>query len=114
VRHHRRRRRRRRGLRRAGTTPSRGLGNDAIRGDTGDDSLDGGPGRDTIVATAATTHLRRHATTSSSVRGDDVMISSDDSEVDKVNGGDDFDDCLFGAATRSTTANTEPTGTNGI
>jgi len=29
--------------------------------------------------------------------GDDVMISSDDGEVDKVNGGDDFDDCLFGA-----------------
>ncbi|MDQ1568416.1 MAG: hypothetical protein QOF96_3296, partial [Actinomycetota bacterium] len=29
--------------------------------------------------------------------GDDVMISSDDNSVDKVNGGDDFDDCLFGA-----------------
>ena len=28
---------------------------------------------------------------------DDVMISSDDDSVDKVNGGDDFDDCLFGA-----------------
>jgi hypothetical protein len=24
------------------------------------------------------------------------MISSDDTSVDKVNGGDDFDDCLFG------------------
>ena len=28
---------------------------------------------------------------------DDVMISADDEEVDKVNGGDDFDDCLFSA-----------------
>ena len=29
--------------------------------------------------------------------GDDVMISGDDDSIDKVNGGDDFDDCLFWA-----------------
>ena len=29
--------------------------------------------------------------------GDDVMISADDDELDKVNAGDDFDVCLFSA-----------------
>ena len=29
--------------------------------------------------------------------GDDVMISADDDSLDTVDGGDDFDDCLFSA-----------------
>ena len=28
--------------------------------------------------------------------GEDVMISADDDQFDKVDGGDDFDVCLFG------------------
>jgi len=29
--------------------------------------------------------------------GDDVMISGDDDSIDKVDGGYDMDDCIFGA-----------------
>src|SRR5882762_9299389 len=84
----------------AGTdTVSGGPGDDAIRGDTGDDSLDGGSGRDTIVGDGGNDTVSGGTGNDFLVggSGDDVMISSDDAEVDKVNGGDDFDDCLFGA-----------------
>ena len=54
---------------------------DTIVGDGGNDTVSGGTGNDFLVGGS----------------GDDVMISSDDDSVDKVNGGDDFDDCLFGA-----------------
>ena len=29
--------------------------------------------------------------------GDDIVISSDDKEIDKLDGGDGFDDCLISA-----------------
>jgi hypothetical protein len=76
-----------------------GEGNDAVRGDTGDDSLDGGPGRDTLVGDGGDDTVSGGTGNDFLVggSGDDVMISSDDAEVDKVNGGDDFDDCLFSA-----------------
>ena len=74
-------------------------GNDAIRGDTGDDDLDGGSGRDTVVGDGGNDTVAGGTGNDFLVggSGDDVMISADDSEVDKVNGGDDFDDCLFSA-----------------
>jgi Ca2+-binding RTX toxin-like protein len=93
-----------------------GDGDDAIRGDTGDDDLDGGDGVDTIVGdggndTVAGGHDGPDFLVGGS--GDDVMISSDDhfvddphegepgagrpNHIDKVNAGDDFDVCLFGA-----------------
>ena len=91
-----------------------GDGNDAIRGDTGDDDLDGGAGRDTVVGDGGNDTVAGGPGNDFLVggSGDDVMISADDgtvidddrdvapgnpNEVDKVNGGDDFDDCLFGA-----------------
>src|SRR5258707_395660 len=76
-----------------------GSGDDAVRGDTGDDSLDGGSGRDTIVGDGGNDTVSGGEGNDFLVggSGDDVMISSDDDSVDKVNGGDDFDDCLFGA-----------------
>jgi Ca2+-binding RTX toxin-like protein len=90
-----------------------GDGDDAIRGDTGDDDLDGGAGRDTVVGDGGNDTVAGGPGNDYLVggSGDDVMISSDDSfgnreegvepgnpnAVDKVNGGDDFDDCLFGA-----------------
>jgi len=76
-----------------------GTGQDAIRGDTGDDTLDGGPGRDTVVGDGGNDTVAGGTGNDFLVggSGDDVMISSDDNEVDKVNGGDDFDDCLFSA-----------------
>jgi Ca2+-binding RTX toxin-like protein len=88
-------------------------GDDAIRGDTGDDSLDGGAGRDTVVGDGGNDTVAGGPGNDYLVggSGDDVMISVDDAPgdreegvepgslnaVDKVNGGDDFDDCLFGA-----------------
>ena len=76
-----------------------GTGDDAIRGDTGDDDLDGGPGRDTVVGDGGNDTVSGGTGNDFLVggSGDDVMISADDNEVDKVNGGDDFDDCLFSA-----------------
>ena len=94
-----------------------GAGNDAIRGDTGDDDLDGGPGNDTVVGDGGNDTVAGGGTTTGfdflvGGSGDDVMISSDDgvgsarkdnneprgaNVVDKVNGGDDFDVCFFGA-----------------
>jgi len=76
-----------------------GPGDDAIRGDTGDDDLDGNDGRDTVVGdlgndTVAGGHNRDFLVGGP---GDDVMISSDDDSVDKVDGGEDLDDCLFSA-----------------
>jgi len=90
-------------------------GSDAIRGDTGDDDLDGGAGRDTVVGDGGNDTVAGGPGNDYLVggSGDDVMISADDgtafdgwddtevgpgnpNEVDKVNGGDDFDDCLFG------------------
>ena len=41
-----------------------------VSGDTGNDFVSGGP-------------------------GDDTVISSDDKEIDKLDGGDGFDDCLI-------------------
>jgi Ca2+-binding RTX toxin-like protein len=88
-------------------------GDDAIRGDTGDDDLDGGAGRDTVVGDGGNDTVAGGPGNDFLVggSGDDVMISVDDapgdreegvqpgnpSSVDKVNGGDDFDDCLFSA-----------------
>ena len=74
-------------------------GGDAIRGDTGDDDLDGGPDRDTVVGDGGNDTVAGGTGNDFLVggSGDDVMISADDEEVDKVNGGDDFDDCLFSA-----------------
>ena len=75
-------------------------GNDAIRGDTGDDDLDGGPGRDTIVGDGGNDTVAGGDDGPDFLvggSGDDVMISVDDDVVDKVNAGDDFDVCLFGA-----------------
>jgi Ca2+-binding RTX toxin-like protein len=92
-----------------------GDGDDAIRGDTGDDDLDGGDGRDTIVGDGGNDTVaggRDGPDFLVGGTGDDVMISSDDgfgadrdddddergaNVVDKVNAGDDFDVCLFGA-----------------
>jgi Ca2+-binding RTX toxin-like protein len=76
-----------------------GDGMDAIRGDTGDDDLDGGPEKDTLVGDGGNDTVAGGTGGDFLVggSGDDVMISVDDEEVDKVNGGDDFDDCLFGA-----------------
>src|SRR5438128_10103940 len=76
-----------------------GTGQDAIRGHTGDRDLDGGPGRDTVVGDGGNDTVAGGTRNDFLVggSGDDVMISSDDNEVDKVNGGDDFDDCLFSA-----------------
>jgi len=76
-----------------------GSGNDAIRGDTGDDNLDGGPGMDTVVGDGGNDTVAGGTGHDFLVggSGDDVMISADDNEVDKVNGGDDFDVCLFSA-----------------
>ena len=78
---------------------SGGDGGDAIRGDTGDDSLDGGAGKDTVVGDGGNDTVSGGTGGDFLVggSGDDVMISADDEEVDKVNGGDDFDDCLFSA-----------------
>jgi Ca2+-binding RTX toxin-like protein len=89
-------------------------GDDAIRGDTGDDDLDGGPGRDTVVGDGGNDTVAGGPDGTDFLlggSGDDVMISVDDNPgdreegvepgnpnvVDKVNGGDDFDVCLFGA-----------------
>ena len=78
---------------------SGGVGDDAIRGDTGDDDLDGGNGVDTVVGDGGNDTVAGGTGNDFLVggSGDDVMISADDNEVDKVNGGDDFDDCLFSA-----------------
>ena len=92
-----------------------GKGDDAIRGDTGDDDLDGGPGRDTIVGDGGNDTVAGGPDGPDFLvggTGDDVMISADDEHydrdyddapdrgenvIDKVNAGDDFDVCLFGA-----------------
>jgi Ca2+-binding RTX toxin-like protein len=96
-----------------------GDGDDAIRGDTGDDDLDGGEGRDTVVGDGGNDTVAGGPDGTDFLlggSGDDVMISADDNVgdhdhdrehdksgfgrpnvVDKVNGGDDFDVCLFGA-----------------
>jgi Ca2+-binding RTX toxin-like protein len=92
-----------------------GDGADAIRGDTGDDDLDGGAGRDTVVGDGGNDTVAGGPDGVDFLvggSGDDVMISADDgvgsarednedprgaNVVDKVNGGDDFDVCLFGA-----------------
>jgi Ca2+-binding RTX toxin-like protein len=91
-----------------------GKGDDAIRGDTGDDDLDGGSGRDTVVGDGGNDTVAGGPDGTDFLlggSGDDVMISADDevgdwdhhefergeNVVDKVNGGDDFDVCLFGA-----------------
>jgi Ca2+-binding RTX toxin-like protein len=94
-----------------------GDGDDAIRGDTGDDDLDGGAGRDTVVGDGGNDTIAGGPDGTDFLvggSGDDVMISADDfvgthdhddddsgfgrpNVVDKVNGGDDFDVCLFGA-----------------
>ena len=76
-----------------------GRGDDAVRGDTGDDDLDGGPGNDTLVGDGGNDTVAGGSGPDFLVggSGDDVMISADDDSVDKVNGGDDFDDCLFSA-----------------
>ncbi len=78
---------------------SGGTGDDAIRGDTGDDDLDGGPGRDTVVGDGGNDTVAGGNGPDFLVggSGDDVMIGSDDNTVDKINGGDDFDDCMFSA-----------------
>jgi len=76
-----------------------GRGDDAIRGDTGDDDLDGGSGHDTLVGDGGNDTVAGGRGEDFLVggSGDDVMISADDDSIDKVNGGDDFDDCLFSA-----------------
>jgi Ca2+-binding RTX toxin-like protein len=91
-----------------------GDGDDAIRGDTGDDDLDGGDGRDTVVGDGGNDTVAGGDDGVDFLvggSGDDVMISADDDEpewddheldrgdnvIDKVNAGDDFDVCLFGA-----------------
>ncbi len=76
-----------------------GRGDDAVRGDTGDDDLDGGPGNDTLVGDGGNDTVAGGNGPDFLVggSGDDVMISADDDSVDKVNAGDDFDDCLFSA-----------------
>ena len=77
-----------------------GDGNDAIRGDTGDDDLDGGGGNDTVVGDGGNDTVAGGPGGTDFLlggSGDDVMISADDDVVDKVNAGDDFDVCLFGA-----------------
>ena len=69
---------------------------DTIIGSDGDDTIEG---RDTVVSdlgndTVAGGHNRDFLVGGP---GDDVMISSDDDSVDKVDGGEDLDDCLFSA-----------------
>ena len=74
-----------------------GSGDDAIRGDTGDDDLDGNSGFDTVVGDGGNDTVaggRGHDFLVGG-SGDDVMISGDDHSDDKVNGGDDIDDCIF-------------------
>ena len=77
-----------------------GDGMDAIRGDTGDDDLDGGDDRDTVVGDGGNDTIAGGEGAPDFLvggTGDDVMISADDDLIDKVNAGDDFDVCLFGA-----------------
>jgi Ca2+-binding RTX toxin-like protein len=91
-----------------------GDGHDVVRGDTGDDDLDGGSGTDTVVGDGGNDTIAGGGSGPDFLvggSGDDVMISADDERpewddhelergenvVDKVNAGDDFDVCLFGA-----------------
>jgi Ca2+-binding RTX toxin-like protein len=77
-----------------------GAGNDAIEGGTGDDDLDGGDGLDTVVGQAGNDTVAGGPGLGDLIAGgpgDDVMISSDDDEVDRVLAGAGFDVCLFSA-----------------
>jgi Ca2+-binding RTX toxin-like protein len=78
---------------------SGGPGDDAIRGDMGGDDLDGNSGHDTVVGDVGNDTVAGGGGHDYLVGGlgDDVMISSDDDSVDKVDGGDDMDDCIFSA-----------------
>jgi Ca2+-binding RTX toxin-like protein len=76
-----------------------GHGDDVVRGDTDDDRVDGGPGFDTVVGDAGYDTVIGGGGHDFLVggTGDDVMISSDDDWADKLDGGEDFDSCFFGA-----------------
>ncbi len=77
-----------------------GAGDDAIRGDTGDDDLDGGPDHDTVIGDGGNDTVAGGTGGPDWLvggSGDDVMITADDDVLDKVNAGDGFDVCLFGA-----------------
>jgi Ca2+-binding RTX toxin-like protein len=66
---------------------SGGPGDDTIRGDGGDDDLDGGPGNDVVSGDT------RNDTVAGGT-GKDVLVGGDDDEIDKIDGGSGFDDCV--------------------
>jgi Ca2+-binding RTX toxin-like protein len=74
-------------------------GNDTVLGEDGDDALDGGAGVDHVKGAAGNDTVAGGPQDDvlEGMTGDDVIIGSDDRGYDVMDGGADFDVCLFGA-----------------